>query len=151
MILTFLSPIVFLNILYFCESESVEKLKLTVDGTIILVNEILKNNEPKPIRKKEITPNNLVLSFVHQTLNAIRAPKRIIRILISEYFIASAFVIIVMLLWSWVTANVMALRCWGISERQTNQQQKAKLEKQMYTTLTVSPNIVKPLLNEGSY
>ena len=45
----------------------------------------------------------------------------------------------------------MALRCWGISERQTNQQQKAFLEKQMYTTLTVSPNIVKPLLNEGSY
>ena len=36
-------------------------------------------------------------------------------------------------------------------ERQTNQQQKAKLEKQMYRTLTVRPNIVKPLLNEGSY
>ena len=29
-------------------------------------------------------------------------------------------------------------------ERQTNQQQKAKLEKQMYNTLTVCPNIVKP-------
>ena len=29
-------------------------------------------------------------------------------------------------------------------ERQTNQQQKAKLEKQMYNTLTVRPNIVKP-------
>ena len=43
----------------------------------------------------------------------------------------------------------MALRCWGISERQTNQQQKAKLEKQMYTTLTVRPNIVKPLLAVG--
>jgi len=37
-----------------------------------------------------------------------------------------------------------ALRCWGIIERQTNQQQKAKLEKQMYKTLTVSPNIAKP-------
>ena len=48
-----------------------------------------------------------------------------------------------------VAVNVMALRCWGISERQTNQQQKAKLEKQMYRTLTVSPNIVKPLLATG--
>ena len=53
--------------------------------------------------------------------------------------------------WKPLVANVKALRCWGINERQTNQQQKAKLEKQMYTTLTVSPNIVKPLLNEGSY
>ena len=43
----------------------------------------------------------------------------------------------------------MALRCWGINERQTNQQQKAKLKKQMYNTLTVCPNIVKPLLAEG--
>ena len=34
-------------------------------------------------------------------------------------------------------------------ERQTNQQQKAKLEKQMYNTLTVRPNIVKPLLATG--
>ena len=42
-----------------------------------------------------------------------------------------------------------ALRCWGIIERQTNQQQKAKLEKQMYNTLTVRPNIVKPLLAIG--
>ena len=33
--------------------------------------------------------------------------------------------------------------------RQTNQQQKALLEKQMYTTLTVRPNIVKPLLATG--
>ena len=31
-------------------------------------------------------------------------------------------------------------------ERQTNQQQKAKLEKQMYNTLFVSPNIAKPML-----
>ena len=43
----------------------------------------------------------------------------------------------------------MALRCWGINERQTNQQQKALLEKQMYNTLTVRPNIVKPLLATG--
>ena len=48
-----------------------------------------------------------------------------------------------------MAANVKALRCWGIIERQTNQQQKAKLEKQMYTTLTVRPNIVKPLLATG--
>ena len=47
--------------------------------------------------------------------------------------------------WNPLVANVMALRCWGIIERQTNQQQKAKLEKQMYNTLTVRPNIVKPL------
>ena len=47
----------------------------------------------------------------------------------------------------------MALRCWGIIERQTNQQQKAKLEKQMYNTLTVRPNIVKPLCvsSEAAY
>ena len=45
-----------------------------------------------------------------------------------------------------MTPNVKALRCWGISERQTNQQQKALLEKQTYNTLTVCPNIVKPLL-----
>ena len=37
----------------------------------------------------------------------------------------------------------------GFIERQTNQQQKAKLEKQMYNTLTVRPNIVKPLLATG--
>ena len=48
-----------------------------------------------------------------------------------------------------MAGNVKALRCWGINERQTNQQQKALLEKQMYTTLTVSPNIVKPLLATG--
>ena len=48
--------------------------------------------------------------------------------------------------WKPLVANVKALRCWGINERQTNQQQKAKLEKQMYNTLTVRPNIVKPLL-----
>ena len=51
--------------------------------------------------------------------------------------------------WKPLVANVKALRCWGIIERQTNQQQKAKLEKQMYTTLTVRPNIVKPLLAVG--
>ena len=51
--------------------------------------------------------------------------------------------------WNPLTANVKALRCWGISKRQTNQQQKAKLENQMYTTLTVRPNIVKPLLAVG--
>ena len=45
--------------------------------------------------------------------------------------------------------NVKALRCWGISERQTNQQQKVKLKKQMYNTLTVRPNIVKPMLAVG--
>ena len=48
-----------------------------------------------------------------------------------------------------IAGNVKALRCWGINERQTNQQQKAKLEKQMYNTLTVRPNIVKPLLAVG--
>ena len=42
--------------------------------------------------------------------------------------------------------TLRALRCWGIIERQTNQQQKAKLEKQMYNTLTVCPNIAKPML-----
>ena len=46
-------------------------------------------------------------------------------------------------------ATFKALRCWGFIERQTNQQQKAKLVKQMYTTLTVRPNIVKPLLAVG--
>ena len=45
-----------------------------------------------------------------------------------------------------IAGNVKALRYWGINERQTNQQQKAKLEKQMYNTLTVRPNIVKPML-----
>jgi len=39
-----------------------------------------------------------------------------------------------------------AWRCWGFIERQTNQQQKAKLEKQMYRTLTVCPNGAKPML-----
>ena len=41
-----------------------------------------------------------------------------------------------------------AWRCWGIIERQPNQQQKAKLEKKMYNTLTVSPNIIKPLFKQ---
>ena len=45
-----------------------------------------------------------------------------------------------------LTANIRALRCWGISERQTNQQQKALLEKQMYRTLLVRPNVAKPLV-----
>jgi len=31
-------------------------------------------------------------------------------------------------------------------ERQTNQQQKALLEKQMYRTLFVRPNVAKPLV-----
>ena len=41
----------------------------------------------------------------------------------------------------------LTLRLYDVgkfNERQTNQQQKAKLEKQMYNTLTVRPNIVKP-------
>ena len=39
------------------------------------------------------------------------------------------------------------MRCWGIRERPTNQQQKAKLEKKMYNTLFVRPNIAKPMLH----
>jgi len=42
--------------------------------------------------------------------------------------------------------TLKAWRCWGILERQTNHQQKAKLEKKMYTTLFVSPKIAKPML-----
>ena len=49
--------------------------------------------------------------------------------------------------WNPLVANVLGLCDVGaFIERQTNQQQKAKLEKQMYNTLTVRPNIVKPLL-----